>query len=147
MKNYKVVINTKSIAFFILIALIVYILEQVNMFNGGKILSYLIFGFMLYNVVRFYCKEVFEITFVNEEIILAKYSFFKKKNIKIQNTKVAYKYKKRISYPNTYYELIFVYGNDEILVNSNIGNFFSFSDNDEKAILNKLEELNIQKIN
>lgn len=146
MNDYKVIPNRLIIYAFIFSGLVLYILDFLNVFKGGKYLTLIICCLIGYNFVKFFYKGVVKISFSEKYIILYKYTFFKYERLELNILKLKYKYKRRISYPNEYYDLFFVYDQSEKLINSSGGEFFSFSESDEKKIVNKIEELNIKKI-
>lgn len=147
MKSYIITTNRYMIYAFMLIGLALYLLDFLGLFKNGRYLSYIVFCLMVYNFVKFFSKGIFRISFSNENCItIDKYKYFKYETLKLNVLELKYKYKRRISYPNEYYELYFVYGDNNILINSSGGEFFSFSESDEKEILKKIEELNIKKI-
>ena len=73
MNSYKVNINIKIILFFISIALCTYILDKLNILNRGRYMSYLICAFIVYNIIRFFFKSVYKITFTRKRVVLNKY--------------------------------------------------------------------------
>ena len=147
MESYKVVIDKRLISWYIAFIVTLYILYITDVFRNGIYLIYAILALIIYDLFIFFCIAVTSLVFVNKEyVIVHKYSLFKKKELKINLSELSYKYKKRVTYPNKFYELIFIIQEKEILINSTGGELISFTDVDEKKILNKLEKLNIKKI-
>lgn len=147
MNSYKITINKYMIYGFMFIGLALYLLDLLGVLKNGRYLSYIVFCLVVYNLVKFFSKGIFRISFSNENcIVVDKYKYFKYERLIINILELKYKYTRRVSYPNEYYELYFVYGDNNILINSSGGEFFSFSESDEKEILKKIEELNIKKI-
>lgn len=129
------------------IGLSLYLLDLLEVLKNERYLSYIVFCLVVYNLVKFFSKGIFRISFLNENcIVVDKYKYFKYERLIINILELKYKYTRRVSYPNEYYELYFVYGDNNILINSSGGEFFFFSESDEKEILKKIEELNIKKI-
>ena len=147
MNNYKKRINRLLICAFIFIGLTLYILDILDLFEGGRYLSLMICFLIIYDFVKFYIKGVISVTFNdNEYVTLEKYKFFKYEKVRFNISSLKYKYIKCISYPNKYYKLFFVNEQNEILINTSGGEFISFSEPNEKEIIQKLDELNIPKM-
>jgi len=147
MNNFKIIINRLMIYSFLAIGLALYILDVLDVIKGGRYLALIVCCLIVYNFVEFFYKGVVRISFCNKDyIVLDKYTFFKNKRLKLDILELKYRYKRRISYPNEFHELFFVIGQNEILINSSGGVFFSFTESDEKEIIKKLDELNIKKI-
>jgi len=147
MNNFKIITNRLMIYAFLVIGLVLYILDVLDVFKGGRYLALIVCCLIVYNFVNFFSKGVVRISFFDKDyIVLEKYTFFKYERLELNILELKYKYKRRISYPNEYHELFFVYNQNLILINSSGGVFFSFTESDEKEIIKKLEELNIKKI-
>lgn len=145
MDEFKVVADKLLIYGYLFIGILVYMIDYYNVINGIGSLALIICGLIVYDFVRFFYKGVVRISFSDiNNIILEKYSFFKLVKIELNILKLKYSYKRRISYPNEYYELFLIYNQRVILINSTVF-FFNFSESDEKKILEKLEELNIKR--
>lgn len=147
MNCYKKICNSLLLYSFIFIGASLYILDILDLFKGGRYLALIVFLLVSYDVIKFYSSSTFRILFKDANtIILHRYKLFKCEELTLSISNLKYKYKKRISYPNEYYELFLINKHDDILINSSGGILFSFTESDEKEIIMKFNKFNIKRI-
>lgn len=145
MKIFKVKIDYIILSILFTIAVFFLLLDITDVIDNSFILSIILFYLIISAFFKYYTRQVYQISFVNDDkILIKKFNYFKRTEFSINIENMQYCIKTKISYPNKFYELFFVTDNIKIQVN-NSNNFIAFTIKDINEIIKHLGSLNVKE--